>query len=136
SDLPHISLTRLFFAGGFFAFALYMVPGLWGAPLKVISGLVPPMHTQDFRVATFDQRAVAAHGSVAGAPGARPAVKKYADVLHVPNDIDGFLDSEGALQYAKSVNSPLFLDFTGHGCVNCREMENNVWVDPPIDQLL
>lgn len=131
ADLPHVSIIRIFLAGGFFAFALYMVPGLWGAPLKVISGLVPPMHTQDFRVAPFDQRAsgpsVAASSSIQ---------KKYADFLHVPNDIDGFLDYEEALQYARSVNKPLFLDFTGHGCVNCREMENNVWVDPPIDNLL
>lgn len=131
ADLPHVSIIRIFLAGGFFAFALYMVPGLWGAPLKVISGLVPPMHTQDFRVATFDQRAsgpsVSASSSIQ---------KKYADFLHVPNDIDGFLDYEEALQYARSVNKPLFLDFTGHGCVNCREMENNVWVDPPIDNLL
>ncbi|GGC38264.1 hypothetical protein GCM10011386_32990 [Parapedobacter defluvii] len=134
SDLPYISLTRLFLAGGFFAFALYMVPGLWGAPLKVISGLIPPMHTQDFRVATFDQRPVAAG---AGTATGMPAVKKYADIpLHVPNDIDGFLDYDEALKYAKQVNKPLFLDFTGHGCVNCREMENNVWVDPPIDNLL
>lgn len=131
ADLPHVSIIRIFLAGGFFAFALYMVPGLWGAPLKVISGLVPPMHTQDFRVAPFDQRAsgpsVSASSSIQ---------KKYADFLHVPNDIDGFLDYEEALQYARSVNKPLFLDFTGHGCVNCREMENNVWVDPPIDNLL
>lgn len=132
ADLPHVSIIRIFLAGGFFAFALYMVPGLWGAPLKVISGLVPPMHTQDFRVAPFDQRAsgpsVSASSSI--------QKKKYADFLHVPNDIDGFLDYEEALQYARSVNKPLFLDFTGHGCVNCREMENNVWVDPPIDNLL
>lgn len=131
ADLPHVSIIRIFLAGGFFAFALYMVPGLWGAPLKVISGLVPPMHTQDFRVAPFDQRAsgpsVSASSSIQ---------KKYADFLHVPNDIDGFLDYEEALKYARSVNKPLFLDFTGHGCVNCREMENNVWVDPPIDNLL
>ncbi|MEC3880018.1 protein-disulfide reductase DsbD family protein [Parapedobacter sp. 10938] len=132
SDLPHISIVRLFLSGGFFAFALYMVPGLWGAPLKVISGLVPPMHTQDFRAATYGQRvsSTAAPESTSGQP------KKYSDFLHVPNDIDGYLDYEEALQYAKTVNKPLFLDFTGHGCVNCREMENNVWVDPAIDNLL
>jgi len=137
SDLPYVSLTRLFLAGGFFAFALYMVPGLWGAPLKVISGLVPPMHTQDFRVATYDQRTVSMGTAATGTAAGMPAVKKYADIpLHVPNDIDGFLDYDEALAYAKQVNKPLFLDFTGHGCVNCREMENNVWVDPPIDNLL
>lgn len=137
SDLPYVSLTRLFLAGGFFAFALYMVPGLWGAPLKVISGLVPPMHTQDFRVATFDQRPASTNPAAMGTAAGMPAVKKYADIpLHVPNDIDGFLDYDEALTYAKQVNKPLFLDFTGHGCVNCREMENNVWVDPPIDNLL
>ncbi len=132
SDLPYISITRLFLAGGFFAFALYMVPGLWGAPLKVISGLAPPLSTMDFRL-TGGAAAAGAAG-INQLPGG--AKKKYSDFLHVPNDIDGFLDYEEALAYAKAVNKPLFLDFTGHGCVNCREMEYNVWPVPEIDKML
>src|SRR5690606_6390051 len=120
SDLPYISIPRLFLAGGFFAFALYMVPGLWGAPLKIISGLAPPLSTMDFRLTG---------GAATGTTGMNPlpggVKKKYSDFLHVPNGIDGFLDYEEALTYAKTVNKPLFLDFTGHGCVNCREMEYN-----------
>ncbi len=132
SDLPYISITRLFLSGGFFAFALYMVPGLWGAPLKIISGLAPPLSTMDFRL-TGGTVATGAAG-INQLPGG--AKKKYSDFLHVPNDIDGFLDYEEALAYAKTVNKPLFLDFTGHGCVNCREMEYNVWPVPEIDKML
>lgn len=133
SDLPYISITRLFLAGGFFAFALYMVPGLWGAPLKIISGLAPPLSTMDFRL-TGGTGAVTGTAGINQLPGG--AKKKYSDFLHVPNDIDGFLDYEEALAYAKTVNKPLFLDFTGHGCVNCREMEYNVWPVPEIDKML
>jgi len=129
SDLPYLSVSRILLAGAFFAFALYMVPGLWGAPLKVISGLTPPMTTQDFKISNQLNPSNAVVNDIG-------KKKKYSDILHVPNNIDGFLDYEEALQYAKQVNKPLFLDFTGHGCVNCREMEAAVWPDPPIDKLL
>ncbi|SEM82256.1 thiol:disulfide interchange protein DsbD [bacterium A37T11] len=133
SDVPFISITRLFLAGGFLAFALYMVPGLWGAPLKIISGLTPPLSTQDFKFSVGSAQAVDPESINALPNGAK---KKYSDFLDVPNEIDGFMDYEEALSYAKRVHKPLFLDFTGHACVNCREMEANVWTEPEIDKML
>ena len=124
SDLPYVSVPRLFIATGVFVFAIYLVPGLWGAPLKAVSALVPPLSTQDF---------VIGEGSGANnASAPSHSKRKYAEFLHVPHNIDGFFDYEEALAYAKEVNKPLFLDFTGHGCVNCREMEARVWSDPRV----
>ncbi|TDG37394.1 thioredoxin family protein [Pedobacter changchengzhani] len=124
SDLPYVSVPRLFIATGVFVFAIYLVPGLWGAPLKAVSALVPPLSTQDFVI-----------GQESGAntqTAPSHAKRKYAEFLHIPHNIDGFFDYEEALAYAKQVNKPLFLDFTGHGCVNCREMEARVWSDPRV----
>ncbi|RZL47631.1 MAG: DUF255 domain-containing protein [Pedobacter sp.] len=124
SDLPYVSVTRLFIATGCFVFAVYLIPGLWGAPLKAVSSLVPPLSTQDF---------VIGEGSGTAASNDTTKTKrKYSDFLHIPLNIDGFFDYEEALAYSKTVNKPLFLDFTGHGCVNCREMEAKVWSDPRV----
>ncbi len=122
SDLPYVSVPRLFMATASLAFAVYLVPGLWGAPLKAVSALVPPLGTQDF---------VIREGSGASLPATNKQ-KKYADFLHIPHQIDGYFDYEEALAYSKTVNKPLLLDFTGHGCVNCREMEAKVWSDPRV----
>lgn len=121
SDLPYVSVPRLFLATASFVFAVYLIPGLWGAPLKAVSSLVPPLSTQDF---------VIGEGSgVSSSADHSGKKKKYADFLHIPHGIDGYFDYEEALAYSKEVNKPLFLDFTGHGCVNCREMEAKVWSD-------
>ncbi|MFN0290550.1 protein-disulfide reductase DsbD family protein [Pedobacter helvus] len=121
SDLPYISVPRFFIAVASFVFAVYLIPGLFGAPLKAVSALVPPLATQDFVIG--EGSGTASHGDESGKK------KKYADFLHIPHGIDGYFDYEEALAYAKEVNKPLFLDFTGHGCVNCREMEARVWSD-------
>lgn len=122
SDLPYISIPRLFLGGAAFVFAFYLMPGLWGAPLKAVSALVPPLSTQDFVIGqegnSGNQAAATKHSK-----------RKYSEFLHIPHNIDGFFDYEEALAYAKEVKKPLFLDFTGHGCVNCREMEARVWSD-------
>lgn len=120
SDLPYVSVPRLFFATASFVFAVYLIPGLWGAPLKAVSSLVPPLSTQDFVIGDGTSIASKEHEIKS---------RKYSDFLHIPHNIDGFFDYEEALYYAKTVNKPLFLDFTGHGCVNCREMEAKVWSD-------
>jgi len=125
SDLPYVSTARLFIAGVAFTFAFYLIPGLFGAPLKAVSALVPPMSTQDFVLGQEN-------GSVASSNIAAHSKRKYADFLHIPHQIDGFFDYQEALAYAKEVKKPLFLDFTGHGCVNCREMEARVWSDPRV----
>ncbi|MGM9476481.1 protein-disulfide reductase DsbD family protein [Pedobacter sp. GSP4] len=127
SDLPYVSVPRLFIATATFVFAIYLIPGLWGAPLKAVSALVPPLSTQDFVIGQDS-----GSGSNQGAASASHSKRKYADFLHIPHNIDGFFDYEEALAYAKEVKKPLFLDFTGHGCVNCREMEARVWSDPRV----
>jgi thiol:disulfide interchange protein DsbD len=105
SDLSHVSVPRLFLAIISFAFAVYMVPGLWGAPLKAISAFSPPLYTQDFNLY---------HGEV------RPQ----------------FYDFEEGMDHARKVNKPVMIDFTGFGCVNCREMEAAVWSDPRVKGII
>lgn len=126
SDLNYISIPRLFLAGTTLAFTMYLIPGLWGAPLKFISGLVPPIYTQDFAINSSSNNTESSASSV------DKKGKKYADLFHIPHNIDGFFDYDEALAYAKKVKKPLFLDFTGKQCVNCREMEARVWSDPKV----
>jgi thiol:disulfide interchange protein len=125
SDLKYVSIPRLFLAGTSLAFTLYLIPGLWGAPLKFISGLVPPLYTQDFAINPSST------GALSKSEQPKKS-KKYSDLFHIPHDIDGFFDYDEALAYAKEVKKPLFLDFTGKQCVNCREMEARVWSDPRV----
>ncbi|WP_285008534.1 protein-disulfide reductase DsbD family protein [Pedobacter faecalis] len=130
SDLPYVSVPRLFLAILSFSFAMYMVPGLWGAPVSVLSGLAPPMNTQDFILSNG--------GGTAGSRSAEgfPASVKYSDVLHAPVGFHPFFELEEGLEYAKQVNKPILLDFTGHACVNCRKMEDNVWIKPEVKNLI
>ncbi|MBB2146297.1 DUF255 domain-containing protein [Pedobacter sp. LMG 31464] len=128
SDLPYVSIPRLFLSIACFVFAFYLIPGLWGAPLKAVSSLVPPRSTQDF---------VLSEGGTVAANTEVSEKKKYSDFLSFEYKItNGFFDYEEALAYAKSVNKPLFLDFTGHGCVNCREMEAKVLSDPRVLKII
>jgi thiol:disulfide interchange protein DsbD len=128
SDMPYLSVTRLVLAIVAFSFVVYMLPGMWGAPLKALSGYLPPIQTQDF---------VMGSGSAVAAEATTPTSGvKYGDVLELPHDLDGFFDLEEAEAYAKQVGKPLFIDFTGHGCVNCREMEARVWSDPRVLDIL
>ena len=112
-----------------FAFVVYLVPGLWGAPLKALSGYLPPLETQDFR--PNSQASTGASGA-APAPTAGCPAPKYADFLHLPHGLQGYFDLDQALACAKATGKPVFIDFTGHGCTNCREMEARVWSDPAI----
>lgn len=127
SPTEHVSVTRLVLAIVVFSFVVYMIPGMWGAPLKGISGYLPPMTTQDY-VVTNGGSAPAASASTETAAETR----KYADFLHLPHNLDGFFDLEEAIAYAKKVDKPLFMDFTGHACTNCRAMESRVFSDPRI----
>ncbi len=126
----HIGVTRLFLAIGVFSFVVYMIPGMWGAPLRGISGYIPPMHTQDFVCGRYDT-----------GEEVRPADKttsgvKYGDFLSLPHGLKGFFDYNEAIAYAQKVGKPILLDYTGHGCVNCREMEARVWSDPGVLSLM
>ncbi|MFN3757722.1 MAG: cytochrome c biogenesis protein CcdA [Algoriphagus aquaeductus] len=124
SKLDHISVPRLLLALLTFAFVVHMIPGLWGAPLKILSGYLPPITTQQFKI----------EGGIASGemPSTSTEVIKYADRLKIPHGIPGYFDYEQALAAAKLEGKPLLIDFTGHGCVNCRKMEENVWVDPQV----
>jgi thiol:disulfide interchange protein DsbD len=128
SDMPYLSVGRLVMAIASFAFVVYMLPGMWGAPLRALSGYMPPLQSQDFVIGSD---AVAASEQAAAKSGV-----KYGDVLELPHGLNGFFDLEEAKAYAAEVDKPIFLDFTGHGCVNCREMEARVWSDERVLELL
>ena len=127
SEVKYVSTFRLFAAIGVFAFVIYMIPGMWGAPLSGLSGYLPPLQSQDFVIGSGS----ATTSSAASEESDLGAVK-YGDFLELPLGLEGFFDLEEAKAYAAKVGKPIFLDFTGHGCVNCREMEARVWSDPSV----
>jgi len=122
SDVKHVSTPRLILAIITLSFTMYMIPGLWGAPLKAISAFLPPMSTQDFILSANGQEVVE-HNS---------GKHKYGDIFHAPFGLDAFFDYEEGMAYAQKVNKPVFIDFTGHACVNCRKMESAVWPDKEV----
>jgi thiol:disulfide interchange protein len=127
SPMAYLTIPRLFFAIFSFAFAVYMVPGLWGAPLNLLSGVIPPSTYAEWKPqsGTVVQSGQAAAGSLASKMVDGPQGLK---VFHN--------DYESALAYAKEVKKPLLLDFTGHACANCRKMEDNVWPDPEVKSIM
>lgn len=125
SEVNYVSIPRLLLAIVSFAFALYMVPGLWGAPLKAISAFAPPQATQDFDLHTNA-------GSGSGPVQAHGSDKKYASLFHCPHNLDCFFDYDEGMEYAKKTGKPVMVDFTGHSCVNCRKMEASVWSAPEV----
>lgn len=131
SDLKSISVPRLMLAIFTFTFVVYLIPGMFGAPLKAISGYLPPTTTQDFDINAIMRNNVSGSQNVDF-----EETPKYAEFLHLPHGLKGFFDYKEALAYSKKVNKPIFIDFTGHGCVNCREMEASVWSDPRVLKIL
>lgn len=130
SEVKHISVGRLALAIGVFSFVVYMIPGMWGAPLKALSGYLPPLSSQDFVIEKYAPAASSNNDSV------DISQAKYSDILHLPHGLQGFFDMKEAEAYAAKVGKPIFIDFTGHGCVNCREMEARVWADATVQQIL
>lgn len=128
SDMPYLKVPRLFLVIATFSFVIYLIPGMWGAPLKALSGYMPPMDSHDFNVVGM----IKGQGHTEGNCGEA----KYSDFLHLPHGLKGYFDYDEAIACAKAEGKPLFIDFTGHGCVNCREMEARVWSDPQILPLL
>lgn len=132
SDLTHLSVGRLLMAVLAFGFMTYLVPGLFGAPLPLLAGYLPPQTRQDFTLAASAAPVVA---TAAAQPAAcEPA--RYADFLELPHGLPGYFDLAQAQRCAQAQNKPLFIDFTGHACVNCRKMEATVWSDPQVLQRL
>ena len=131
SELKYLSFPRTIIAIIVFSFVVYMIPGMWGAPLKSISAFLPPIGTQDFDISAGVQ--TQAHGTKDASS------RKYYSHFHPRTTLKGmdpYYDYDEALAAAKEQNKPLLVDFTGWNCVNCRKMESNVWSDPAVKKLI
>ena len=127
-DVPRLNIFRLGLVITVFSFVMYMIPGMWGAPLKALAGYLPPLSSQDFHANAGSHSTGVS--TICGTP-------KYAnEKLHIPHGLEGYYDYDEALACAKAQNKPLFIDFTGHGCVNCRKMEEKAWSDPAALKIL
>ncbi len=135
SPLPFMSVPRLFLAMIVLAFTIYMIPGLWGAPLKSIAAFLPPQDTQDFDLytptLTGGNYKVVTNDAVGF-----PQTVKYADLFHAPLGLHAFFDYQEGMAFAKKVHKPVMIDFTGHACVNCRKMEAAIWPDKSVLPLI
>jgi thiol:disulfide interchange protein len=135
SPIDSISIPRLFLAIIVLAFTVYMVPGLWGAPLKSISAFLPPLQTQDFDLYTPSITA-GNRASNSSTQNNNEAPHKYAAIFKAPLGLNAFFDYDEGLAYAKKNHKPVMIDFTGHACVNCRKMEASVWTDKAVYSLI
>lgn len=137
--LESIGIPRLLLAMLTFAFVVYLLPGMFGAPLPALSGYLPPQGAGNYQLASY-QGTGGNSGKAGGAsPGRRESLcdePLYGDQLHWPHGLQGYFELEQALACAREQQKPLFIAFTGHGCVNCREMEARVWSDPRVLQQL
>jgi thiol:disulfide interchange protein len=127
--LPHdspmevLGVPRFLMAIATFTFVVYLIPGLWGAPLKALAGYLPPLYTHDFNLLNEDDNDESYQ--ICEEP-------IYSDFLHLPHGLKGYFDYDQAIACARAQQKPLFIDFTGHGCTNCREMEAIVWSHPEV----
>lgn len=135
SPVDSITIPRLFLSIIVLAFTVYMIPGLWGAPLKSISAFLPPLQTQDFDLYTPSITG-GKRISNTSTQNNNEAPHKYADIFKAPLGLNAFFDYDEALIYAKKNHKPIMIDFTGHACVNCRKMEASVWTDKNVYSLI
>ncbi len=148
-ELKHIGITRLALAIATFSFVVYMIPGMFGAPLKALSGYLPPLETQDFVISSYAAdtplEGRATRGTEAGGPSApsdggvspkgelpKGEYLPAYGLLRMPHGLSAYGTIDEALAAAKESGRKVFVDITGHGCVNCREMEARVWSDPQV----
>jgi len=138
SDVKHVTVPRLLLALISFTFVIYLIPGMFGAPLKAISGYLPPQSTHDFdlhQIIRDEIKLAQPHSGVSNSGETADKIcekPKFGEFLHLPHGLEGYFDYEQGLACARKQNKPVFIDFTGHGCVNCREMEASVWSDPRV----
>ena len=138
SPLEYISVGRLALIIADFAFVMYLIPGMWGAPLKALSGYLPPLETQDFVIGAKTPGQAGSDGAyVIAGPASAPVILSEAKNLtgsevSLPHGLTGYSKLEDGLAAAKASGKKVFVDITGHGCVNCREMEARVWSDPKV----
>ena len=138
SEVKHVTVPRLLLAIITFSFVVYMVPGMFGAPLKALSGYLPPLNTMDFNMNKIVRENLQVYGynGNASEPKEICETPRYHEFLHLPLGLEGYFDYKQAVACSRKQNKPIFIDFTGHGCVNCREMEANVWSDPRVLKIL
>jgi len=134
SVLAYIGVPRLFLAIVTFSFVVYLIPGMFGAPLKSISSMLPAQHTHSFDIRTILRESGLQGGAVAVSELCEEPL--YADFLHLPHGLQGYFDLEQGIACAREQNKPVFIDFVGHACANCKEMEARVWSDPRVLQRL
>ncbi|HRS54302.1 MAG TPA: thioredoxin family protein, partial [Bacteroidales bacterium] len=132
SELNYISFPRLSLAIIVFSFVIYLLPGMIGAPLKALSGYLPPQQSMDFDINKLIKENTTNYNNISNLCE-KP---KFSNFLTLPHNLKGYFDYEEGRTCAEKLNKPIFLDFTGHGCVNCREMEANVWSNPTVLKLL
>jgi thiol:disulfide interchange protein DsbD len=133
SPVERISPYRGLLAILFFTFAMYLIPGMWGAPLKALSGILPPRHYVEDP--NWLNTAAAATGAGHSTTASGETVD-YGDPNHCPNGLPCIKDYDEGVAIAKKLNKPILLDFTGHACANCRKMEDQVWLQPNIDRII
>ncbi len=129
SDMPFLKVPRLLFAIITFTFVVYLTPGMFGAPLQMLAGYLPPMSTHDFSISEMIDEVNDKEMDLCEKP-------RYSERLHLPHGLKGYFDYEQGMECARKLGKPVFIDFTGHGCVNCREMEARVWSDPRVLEIL
>lgn len=132
TEIKHISIIRLFLAIIAFVFVIYLLPGMFGAPLKTISAFLPPQTAQNFDLS----KTVAGNQLNPSSANLLCDKPKYSDILSLPHNLQGYFDYQQGLSCARKQNKPIFLVFTGHSCGNCHKMENDVWSDPRVQKIL
>jgi thiol:disulfide interchange protein DsbD len=125
TPLEYISVGRLALIIIDFAFVVYMIPGMWGAPLKALSGYLPPIQTQDFVLGS-------PNGSGMTIPNNSVIPGSTGNLVALPHGLSGYSNLDDAIAAAAAEGKKVFVDISGHGCVNCREMENRVWSNPEV----
>lgn len=123
SEVKTVGFFRMILASAFFVFALYLFPGMFGANLSSVSGLLPPMTTQNFNLA--DNGGAASEGALCGTP-------KYSESMHTAYGVNAYFDYKQAFECAKSQDKPIILYFTGHSCANCKKMQAEIWANKSI----
>jgi thiol:disulfide interchange protein DsbD len=134
TELKHIGVFRLLLIIASFSFALYLIPGLFGAPLKGISALLPPGETSGFNlIKVIGDNRKSSDGPDISAPELceKP---KYSDFLHFEFGLNGYFDLDQGLACAQKLNKPVLIDFKGHACSNCKEMDARVWSNPEVQK--
>jgi thiol:disulfide interchange protein DsbD len=134
SELPHIGTFRLFLIIAVFSFVVYLIPGLFGAPLNGLSSFLPSQETSEFNIPKMimENRSVSAPSVEAAATSALCTEPKHSEIFSMPLGLKGYFDYKQGLECAKEQGKPVLIDFKGHACANCKRMEAKVWADPEV----